>query len=258
MIIGRLLFKKYSSVDRNASYGYVREIMRETGIRLLPVLEGNKLLGIIRRIDVLGITARRSNWTAADLMEYPRVLLKEDEDLFQSVKKILSIDEWYAPVVDDENDFKGIFGFENFISYMVKTNHRANLEPVEKYMSREIITVTVTDAVSKVWGFMIKYNYDGFPVVDDEGRLVGLISQYDLLKHGITRIQLESQSGPKMGPKVEGIMSTPPITVHPKSLIKEVSRLIIDGNIGRVLVLDKGELVGIIDRENVSRAYLST
>ena len=55
--------------------------------------------------------------------------------------------------------------------------------PVEKHMSREVITVTEDDEDLQVAGLMLRHKLRLLPVVDDEGKLVGIVRRVDLFKH---------------------------------------------------------------------------
>ena len=256
MKIADLMDRKHPTVRPDVSAAYARTMFRKFGVRVLPVISNERLVGILSRINIMNITATRSDLMVSDIVETPLVTLYPNEDLFNATKKLLEIDEWYAPVINDKQIYLGVYGLEHFIGYMINQDHPANFQEIEKYMTREIEVVYVDDPISKVWRKMLTFRYAGFPVVTSKNKLIGIITQIDLLKHGFTRLHLESESAPRRGPKVRDIMSTPPITVSPKTIVKDAAKTMIDRNIGRLLVIDNKELVGIIDRDDISRAYL--
>lgn len=233
--------------------------MRDTGLRVIPVVEADILKGIVSRLGVLSITSTRSNLRVIDIAEEPLVTLKPEDGLYEAVSRMLSVDEWYAPVVDDANRFKGVLGLEHVISYYLgKSEKPAGLsKPVEQYMTRDVEVVYAGDHVSSLWKKILKYRYAGYPVLDEDGRLIGVVTQYDLIKHGFTRIDLESESPPKKGPRIREIMSTPPITVRPSDPLVKAAEIMLNRGIGRVLVADMhGDLLGIVDREDVVKAII--
>lgn len=248
---------KHPTVPHDSTSGYARATFRETRVRILPVLEGEKLVGVITRIGIMSVTATRSDLTVRDLMVVPQLVLKPDEDIFDAAKKLLEVDDWYAPVVDEENKYLGVYGLEHFMGYMLHQEHPAHSELVENYMSSNVEFVYVDDPISKVWHKMLEFRYAGFPVLTREGKLIGVVTQIDLLKRGFTRLQLESESAPRRGPKVEAVMSTPPITIPPSASIREAAKIMIDRNIGRLIVVKGRRMIGILDRSDITRAYLS-
>ncbi len=236
-----------------------RKIMRDTGVRIIPVVESRSLRGIVSRLGVLSITSSRSNLRVVDIAEEPLVIVNPQDELNNVVDKMLKVDEWYAPVVDERNEYLGVLGLEHIISYFISREDkpRALLNPVEQYMTREVEFVKADDHVSHLWKKMLKYKYAGYPVLDDKDRVIGVVTQYDLLRYGFTRIDLESESPPRKGPRVREIMSTPPVTVKPRDKLLKAAELMFKRGIGRVVVVDEsGYLAGIVDREDVVKAIM--
>ena len=54
--------------------------------------------------------------------------------------------------------------------------------PVESVMTRRIVQILEKIPMSEVRNIAAKYDYNGFPVVTQEGRLVGMITKGDLLR----------------------------------------------------------------------------
>jgi len=234
-----------------------RQLMRDTGVRILPVVEDHRLRGIISRLGVLSITSTRSNLRAIDIASEPSLTISPEEELREALEKMLNVDEWYAPVVDIGNRYIGVFGLEKVIEKLLEEDHPSLGRKVEEVMSTNIETIEANDNVASLWRKMMKYNYAGFPVVDGKGKLIGVVTQYDLIRYGFTRIELRSESPPRTGPRIREIMSTPPITVKIGDELRKAAELMIKHDIGRVLVVNnKKELKGIIDREDIIRSYL--
>ena len=83
--------------------------------------------------------------------------------------------------------------------------------------------------------------YSGLPVVDDKGKVVGVVSEFDLLKAIRDGKALEQVNA-------EDIMSKNPICVSENTPVKEVIDLMMKHNIIRVPVVRNDNLVGVISR----------
>lgn len=235
-----------------------RQLMRDTGIRILPVVEDHRLRGLISRLGILSITSTRSNLRAIDIADDPSITVDPEEGLHDVLEKMLRVDEWYAPVIDISNRYLGVFGLEKVLAKLLEKEHECLNKRVEEVMSTNVETVEAEDNVGSLWRKMMKYNYAGFPVVDSKGRLIGVVTQYDLIRYGFTRIELRSESSPRTGPRIREIMSTPPITVKIGEKLRKAVELMMKHDIGRVIVVnDKKDLKGIIDREDIIRSYLN-
>jgi len=255
--ISRFYDKNYPFVRPKELATKARQLFRSLKVRFLPVVDEGRLEGIITRERVLLISSTKSNARVSDIMIGPKVTLAPNITVVNALKSMLSVDEWYVPVVNERNSYLGVFGLDHIINVLVNREHPSLRYRVDEFMTPNVVTVNRKDHVSKLWSKMVKYRYAGFPVVDDEGKLVGVVTQYDLIKYGFTRIDLESESSPKRGPKIEEIMSTPPITIKRDHQLIEAARILVKYEIGRVIVVDDEEcMCGIIDREDIIRAYL--
>ncbi len=218
-----------------------------------------KLLGIVKRSNLLLVTARRSPLTAREVMEDARLTAQPSDDAVKLAGLMLEYDEWYVPLVDPALKLLGIVGLEDYIDWIVANKPDTLEKPVEAYMSKNPIHVTPETPIPKVWQVMLSKRFAALPVVNSDGRLVGVVAEYDLLVHGFTRPELEADNQPaKRGPKVREVMSTPPVTVQPGSTLLEAARLMLSRDIGRVYVVDEDDrLLGVVDRSDIVRAWLS-
>jgi len=119
---------------------------------------------------------------------------------------------------------------------------------VKEAMKREVIAVSSKMPVSAVRDLIARYNYTGFPVVDD-GKLFGVITFDDL-----RRVPLDAQEGTL----VEEVATKNVIVVHPDQSVKLAMDLMYQNGIGRLPVVKESgskELVGIITRSDAIQVY---
>ncbi|MBP2291246.1 CBS domain-containing protein [Azospirillum rugosum] len=133
-------------------------------------------------------------------------------------------------------------------------------------MTRQVITIdpdsTVTDAAQR----MLENRISGLPVCDANGRLLGVISEGDLLRRAETGTvrraswwlamlagaPTQAQDYTKShGRRVRDVMSTSVVAANEDTPVEEVVRLMESHRIKRVPVLRDGRLVGIISRANL-------
>lgn len=150
-----------------------------------------------------------------------------------------------------------MFGLENFISTFLKKDFAKLSKPLSKIMSTELITCSPDDEVDNIWHLMQERSFAGLPVVK-KGKLVGMVTQKDLLDSGAILPAFEARRGRFRAPsKISSVMKTPVISLKPTSTVREVAELMLEKNFGRVSIVDeKGRLTGMVDREDVVRALL--
>ena len=146
---------------------------------------------------------------------------------------------------------------------------------VKDIMTTDLITVTPDMDISRAAKILLDNRINGVPVVDDGGRLVGILCQSDLITQqkklpiptlftfldGLFRLtsmkQIEKQVGKIAALTVSEAMTPEPVTVRPDTGIETVASLMVDSNFHTLPVVQNSELVGIIGKEDVLRTLLS-
>jgi CBS domain-containing protein len=143
---------------------------------------------------------------------------------------------------------------------------------VREIMTTPVITVKPETTVRELADILAQNKISGVPVVDDQDRMLGMVSEADVIVqdadlHFPYYIQfLESviylQSVHKFeerfrkafGSKVSQIMTEEVISASPDETVREVATLMADRNVNRVPVTENGRLVGIVTRGDIVRA----
>jgi tRNA nucleotidyltransferase (CCA-adding enzyme) len=111
-------------------------------------------------------------------------------------------------------------------------------------MSSPVRTIRPDTTIKEAQRTLLRYGHSGLSVVDESDRLVGIISRRDLdlaIHHGFDRSP------------VKGYMSRNLRTIVPDTPLPEIQSLMVTYDVGRLPVLEAGELVGIVTRTDVLR-----
>jgi tRNA nucleotidyltransferase (CCA-adding enzyme) len=111
-------------------------------------------------------------------------------------------------------------------------------------MSSPVRTIRPDTTIDEAQRVLLRYGHSGLSVVDADDSLVGVISRRDIdiaLHHGFSHAP------------VKGYMTTNLHTITPDTLLPEIEELMVTYDIGRLPVLDRGQLVGIVTRTDVLR-----
>jgi len=152
-----------------------------------------------------------------------------------------------------EEDLKTIFFLA--LDYAKKRLERA--VPVSQAMTRQAIAVHEDMDIAEALRILVRNRISGLPVINDEGRVVGIITSEFTKDRGLfedlERSFLKRQE--KKEVKVKEVMTSPPVTITPEKDIRVAARLLSEKGIKRLPVVDeKGRLVGIISRADIMRA----
>ena len=140
-------------------------------------------------------------------------------------------------------------------------------------MSRKVISVSPDATITAAIRLMLDHQISGLPVVDAAGKLLGILTEGDLLRRAETGTErhrprwLEILMGPGRlageyvrthGRKVEEIMTRDLVSVTPDTPLDEIVALMERRRIKRVPVLDGDSPVGIVSRADLLRALART
>ena len=141
-------------------------------------------------------------------------------------------------------------------------------------MTTDVITVkedTTIDAVSKIF---VEKNISGLPVVNEYNKLVGVISEGDLVYKEkpvraplfinfldslipVDRKEFQEEMKKIAAYKVGDLMSKPPIYAYEETEIGEIAELIIDRQVNRVPIVNEiHEVVGLISRHDIIKSMV--
>ncbi|XP_065874936.1 CBS domain-containing protein CBSX1, chloroplastic [Euphorbia lathyris] len=156
---------------------------------------------------------------------------------------------------------------------------KSGVYTVGDFMTRkeDLQVVKPTTTVDEALQSLVEHRITGFPVIDDDWKLVGLVSDYDLL--ALDSISGSGRTDNSMFPEVDStwktfnevqkllsktngklvgdLMTPAPLVVRETTNLEDAARLLLETKYRRLPVVDSsGKLVGIITRGNVVRAAL--
>jgi CBS domain-containing protein len=133
-------------------------------------------------------------------------------------------------------------------------------------MTTKVATIGAGASVREAARLMHERNVSALPVVNEKGRVVGIVSEGDLVRRRELSTETEgswwllalTQGSARdylktHGTTVRDVMTRPVIGVRPSASLKQIARLLARHGIKRVPVLDAGRLIGIVSRADLVR-----
>ncbi len=111
-------------------------------------------------------------------------------------------------------------------------------------MSYPVKVVGENVSIAEVSRLLKKYGHSGIPIVDSDNNIVGIITRKDIdraIGHGLSH-------APVKGFKSHGVVKG-----GPGATISEIQNLMIENGIGRIPIIDKNKIVGIVTRKDILR-----
>jgi CBS domain-containing protein len=197
------------SVPPRASLSLLAHRLRSYGeLRVMPVVDGAVLVGVVTRSDLLRARSRP------------------------------------GPLGRLAQRFRG----DDDVPGPLPTRPKAPTHPgagqVREAMTTEVVTARATDPIDTVAAMLVERRHRSLPVVDDQRRLVGLVSEADILGR-------EPLSGRSNGRTVGSVMTKDVITLSPDDSISSARLLIAEHGLRMVPVVQDGRVVGVLSRSDL-------
>jgi CBS domain-containing protein len=179
-----------------------------------------------------------------------------DEDLRAALKEMKT----YMDITED--DLKRIYA----IALRHAQQRTARRIFVGDVMTKNVIKIREDADIHEATTLLSENRISGLPVVDSQDRVVGMITEADLLamvgmkkghtfKDVIRHLLGEPLPEPKQGKRLREIMTSPAITTGPEADIREVASMLGEKRIKRLPVVDEQRrLIGIISRADIVKA----
>lgn len=129
---------------------------------------------------------------------------------------------------------------------------------VKEIMTRDVLTVTKDLSIRRLIKLLDKNKITGAPVVDEQGKLIGIVSSKDVIRaidHLIrVHVSLDEQKEHKGKYNwVDGVMTTDVITADEEDDVREVFGTMLRRQIHRIPVVKEGKPVGIISSQDACK-----
>jgi CBS domain-containing protein/ribosome-associated translation inhibitor RaiA len=193
-VVGRLM-RRAPSISPDLTLIEATRLMLENEMKHLPVLQGSKVKGVVRDVDILNKVVK-TNFGTELVEKYitrdPYVLSPED-----SIGKALSVfrenNISRAPVVK-AGKILGMITMHNIVVNFLQPKSKETVGeragfttsyihlPVKGIMSTSLITCSAKEKVKAIVKKMISNDITGVIVVDNKGNLDGLVTKKDLLE----------------------------------------------------------------------------
>lgn len=140
-------------------------------------------------------------------------------------------------------------------SMLPRELERGPLYHASQIMQTTVISVSAGDSVTKAWRNLRGHTIHQAPVLDDDGRLVGIVSERDLL----TAINVDGGNIlESLDRQVRDVMTSPVVAAAPVTDIRRVAAAMIDHGVDGVpITSETGRLLGFVSRGDILRAVIN-
>ena len=144
MLVEDIMSRNVVTLDADTPVQEIARIFRENNISGAPVLENGKLVGIVTGIDLIARHAR---------IHYPR----------------------YLPFLDARIPLENPSEYKEMLRKVLGTT-------AKDIMTKKVVTVSPDAELEELATLMVERKVNPVPVVDEDGKIVGIVSQADVVR----------------------------------------------------------------------------
>jgi len=244
---------------RDDSVELALQIMGWGEVRHLPIVDEGRLVGVVSERDLL--SNRERGRTLGEVMSSPVQTARPDDDLAEAAARMVRERLGCLPVVAN-NELLGMVTVTDVVAAQAGMSGQRDADQVTagEVMTRLPLTVSPEDLLFDAVARMAVRQIRHAPVVDGEGRVLGMLSDRDVrLALGATLMTVPDAAAPVRVQllKVRDVMSRDPILVALDTSLYEVATALRFRNVGALPVVDRaGRIAGIISYVDLLREFL--
>jgi len=126
---------------------------------------------------------------------------------------------------------------------------------VIQLMQAPVATIGREASISEAILTLADRHISALPIVDQRGTMIGVLSTTDILEAESEVTDREARDRLFEDTPVEELMTPRPLTISPEADIREAARRMLYGDVHRLFVELNGELIGVISRTDLVRAF---
>lgn len=277
MKLERLARRPVLALNPGDTLNHAMQQMWRMNIQHLPVVRHGRPIGMVSERDLLyhvcgdsyaahelsqkHIKHLLGTSRVDDVMSTPLISLSPEDSIHDAVRMMLREGIGAVPLVTRDS-IVGIVTETDILKCFLEEHSSLLCGELPKsgivdYMSAHVFTVAPSDLKPAVIRLMRDKQVQSVPVVNDNGELLGIITEAGVLigrKHG------ESDGGAAENADIHvearDIMNESPATLALSSCVRDAARLMVASNTDYALVADDGKLVGILTSTDLVRAFV--
>lgn len=243
---------RFRKIDIDAPLSEAIGIFEKEDPDLILVFDGNLYKGVLTQ-DLIIRSHLKWDPTKAKVRDVykPAPVIEPREDLSKAAKLMMEVDLRSLPVGESKAEIIGVINDLAVLEKVAEGDF--GKRKVEEFMTKDVITLRPDDTVAKALATMRDHAISRLPVVNEEGKLEGLVTLHDLIIRFI-KPRFKAQAGELAGEKIppfsmplRDVMIRGVITILPDAKVREAVATMKDNDIdGLIVVNEEDKVVGVL------------
>ena len=190
--VSTVMVKDLITVDEDDELTDVAKILIEKNIGAIPVLSDGEMVGIVTKSDFIYLCKAKAyeKISVKDIMTSDIISISADDRLVHA-RKVIMDSKIGRLLLTEDNELAGIITSKDiakaFVSFRKHTPDKYQASQIKEliagdFMSTNVETISQDATIPQLADAMIETGYNGYPVVDYDDQIIGIVTQSDLLK----------------------------------------------------------------------------
>ena len=190
--VSTVMVKDLITVDADEDLTEVANILIEKNIGAIPVLSDGEMVGIVTKSDFIYLCKAKAyeKVSVKDIMT-PDIISISANDRLIHARKVIMDSGVGRLLLTEDNELAGIITSKDIakalVSFRKHTPEKHMASQIKEliagdYMSTNVETISQDTSIPELADAMLETGYNGYPVVDENDQIVGIVTQSDLLK----------------------------------------------------------------------------
>jgi predicted transcriptional regulator len=227
----------------------IKEVVRKTILsqhRRIPIVnKKDELIGILTTMDILDAFLRQQNFNEdiTSIMIREVIFCFDNDSIESCIKKMKISRRGGLPIINKKGILVGIVNERDVVRKFVNVNFNYKVEDV---MTKKPLVISNKISIYDCLKSLVNSHYRRLPVVE-KGKLIGIVTSSDMIRFiEDHNYRLEDLHAP-----VDYIMRKDVITISKDRDISDAIKLMVEKDVGGILVVDNSNLIGIITERDI-------
>ena len=261
MIVKDVMTKRILSVSKDDNVQKFISLMQKKKIHEVPVIDNGKLSGMITYKDIISktIVDPEKDKIKKVMNTHPPKITPND-NIEDAAQLLFNTGIRCAPVIENKK-VVGLLSYIDIVKSALKTPEFKKTK-AEDVMTPPILTSLETE-IGKARVIMREGNVSVLPVIDNTGKLSGIVTTFDLLKsikrhERISWYSAAAEMDKVMRIPLSTIMDENPVTSGSRSSLNDIVKLMIDNKTSTVIIVRNNVPEGVITTKDLLETYISS
>ncbi len=243
-----IMSKSYITATEDESLSDILAKLKKSDIQELPVVRNNKLVGIVSYDTLIKRRNLPLTTKAVNIMSSPPMISAQD-DVYKLAEMIVSSGFKALPITSKNKYLIGMVSRKDLIN-IIQLDKNISSISIESIMSHKPQCINEGSNIAQARQMMRRFNERALPVVDDDGKLTGVVGVKDIAR--IWTQKSKESLGDLRGEKisldidVRSLMNTSPIWIEKEGTVGEVVRLMKEHDISSTIITEDHIPIGIV------------